>query len=128
MAYTLQPASEPRQRAPRKRDEKHLAFLRTLPCAIPGCFRQDIHAAHLRGPCLVYGKRATGMAEKPSDCWTVPLCSDHHLFGEGSQHSMGEDEFYEMHGIDPFLLAKQLYEVTGNWGRAARILRQVKAT
>lgn len=66
-----------RQRKPRLVDEKYLAQVRALPCCV--CGREGpSDAAHIRMSDAEwgghYGKRATGMAEKPDDCWAVPLC------------------------------------------------------
>ena len=91
-----------RQREPRERDNKHLAFIRSLPCCI--CGRIDTDAAHIRTANIGLGKRQSGLAEKPSDKWTVPLCRIHH----SEQHGMNELAFWKKHGIDPFLLAMQL--------------------
>ncbi len=94
--------SDLRQREPRQRDNKHLDFIRSLPCCICGGINTE--AAHIRTGSLSNGKPHTGMAEKPSDKWTVPLCNEHHR----QQHSMNEMKFWAMHGIDPFMLAIRL--------------------
>jgi hypothetical protein len=91
-----------RQRDPRQRDERHLAFIRTLPCCICGAINTEV--AHLRVGSIEHGKRSTGMAEKPSDRWVLPLCNWHHR----RQHSMPELKFWSEVGIDPFLLAISL--------------------
>src|ERR1700691_4860686 len=91
-----------RQRQPRVRDEKHLDFIRSLPCCICGAI--DTEAAHIRTASLENGKLHTGMSEKPSDKWTVPLCNAHHR----EQHSGNELKFWARHGIDPFMLALTL--------------------
>jgi hypothetical protein len=91
-----------RQREPRQRDNRHLDFIRSQPCCICGGINTE--AAHIRTASPAHGKRYTGMAEKPSDKWTVPLCNKHHT----EQHSMNEMKFWAMHGIDPFMLAIRL--------------------
>jgi uncharacterized protein DUF968 len=91
-----------RQRQPRERDERHLQFIRSLPCCICGAI--DTEAAHIRTASLENGKLHTGMSEKPSDKWAVPLCNLHHR----EQHAMNEMEFWAHHGIDPFMLALTL--------------------
>lgn len=91
-----------RQREPRERDNKHLDYIRSLPCCI--CGGIDTEAAHIRTASPEFGKRQTGMAEKPSDKWTVPLCNKHHR----EQHSMEELSFWKCHGINPFVLAMTL--------------------
>jgi hypothetical protein len=94
--------SELRQRQPREKDNKHLDYIRSLPCCI--CGGIDTEAAHIRTASLEHGKQHTGMAEKPSDKWTVPLCNRHHR----EQHSMNEMDFWKCHGINPFILAMTL--------------------
>jgi hypothetical protein len=90
---------ELRQREPRQRDERHLDFIRSLPCCI--CGGIDTEAAHIRTASLAHGKQHTGMAEKPSDKWALPLCNAHHR----EQHSMNEMAFWKKYEIDPFMLA-----------------------
>jgi hypothetical protein len=94
--------TELRQREARQRDERHLDFIRSLPCCI--CGGIDTEAAHIRTASLAHGKQHTGMAEKPSDKWALPLCNRHHT----EQHSMAELRFWKKYGIDPFLLAISL--------------------
>jgi hypothetical protein len=95
---------ELRQREPRQKDEKHLAYIRTLPCCICGD-NTSTEAAHIRT--AAPGKRHTGMAEKSSDKWAVPLCSRHHR----EQHNFGNEmEWWKCHGINPFVLAMTLKE------------------
>lgn len=88
-----------RQRDPRQKDARHLDFIRSLPCCI--CGGIDTEAAHIRTEHRGHGKRYTGMAEKPADKWTVPLCNKHHR----EQHTMNEMAFWKKYGIDPFMLA-----------------------
>ena len=92
-----------RQRQPREKDERHLRFIRSLPCCICG---EDttVEAAHIRTVSLQHGKRYTGKAERPSDKWAVPLCNRHHR----EQHTMNELSFWESYGIDPFIMAISL--------------------
>jgi len=54
---------------------------------------------------LVHGKEWTGMQEKPSDRWSLPLCNTHHR----EQHAFGNElKWWASKGIDPFLLAISL--------------------
>lgn len=108
-----------RQRSPRQHNDAHLEFLRSLPCA---CCGDDtsVEAAHLRAGNLEYGKRHTGMAEKPSDYWCLPLCGKHHR----EQHSAREIEFWTNHGIDPWRLALSLYASSGDSEMAYAILER----
>jgi hypothetical protein len=97
------------QRQPREKCEKHLRWLRTLPCVL--CRNPiETEAAHVRMACLEVGKPYTGKGEKPSDKWAVPLCSRHHH----EQHEIGEREFWLLAGIDPIRIASDLWARTGN--------------
>jgi hypothetical protein len=98
---------ELRQRRPRVRDEKHLNYIRSLACCICGD-DTTVEAAHIRSVSLEHGKNWTGMQEKPSDAWAVPLCGRHHR----EQHSFGNEvEWWASKGIDPFLLAISLRSI-----------------
>ena len=99
----------PGQRQPRERDNRHLAFIRRLPCA--ACLiAGPCDAAHLREGDITIGKRHTGKAEKPSDRWSTPLCRPCHE----RQHSGAELAFWHALGIDPFDLCQALYAVSGD--------------
>jgi hypothetical protein len=105
-----------KQRRPRERDEKHLAFIRSLRCCICGAPGPD--PAHIRSASPVHGKRETGGAEKPSDKWVVPLCRVHH----DQQHSINEIKFWATYEVDPFGLALSLYAHSGDDELADSIL------
>jgi hypothetical protein len=92
------------QRRPRERDEAYLDYIRQQRCCICGN-DQGVQAAHLRMGSINDDKPSTGMAEKSSDRWAVPLCQGHHAI----QHSMGEQEFWASYGIDPIALAMRYY-------------------
>jgi hypothetical protein len=94
---------------PRVKNNGHLDFIRSLPCAYCGNNVQT-EAAHVRTGNPRYGKRNTGGAEKPSDCWAVPLCGEHHR----QQHDVNEIEFWAYTGINPFVLALSLYACSGD--------------
>lgn len=70
--------------------------------------RRGVHVAHVRMADAEAGWRETGMAEKPSDRRTVPLCPEHHVNGPEAQHNMGERGFWEWLGIDPAALCTAL--------------------
>ena len=97
-----------RQREPRVECPAFLAFVRRKPCCACGA-PPPSQAAHIRFGNLELGKRPTGIAEKPSDRWAVPLCADCHLDTPGAQHNIGEKKFWARVGIDPFALASKLY-------------------
>ena len=95
---------------PRVKNDRHLEFVRQLPCCV--CLNPiQTEAAHIRMACMALGKRSTGKQEKPSDCWTVPLCHEHHA----EQHTMSEADFWTAQGIDPFIIAMALYCVSGDF-------------
>lgn len=108
---------------PREKNDKHLDFIRSLPCAVCGN-NIETEAAHVRSWHDGYAKRLTGIGEKPSDKWTVPLCSRHHR----EQHSIIETTFWHHHQIDPFLLACKLWMVTGDHEAGEQILASQSGT
>lgn len=91
--------SDLRQRQPREKDGKYLAWIRTQPCCICGD-NTTVEAAHLRASKPGIGKDDFGWG-RPDDKWCLPLCGNHHR----EQHRMNEMGFWEKYGIDPFLLA-----------------------
>jgi hypothetical protein len=99
--------TELRQRQPREKDPKRLAWLREQPCVI--CRAMNTEAAHIRVGSINHDKRETGMAEKPSDSWTVSLCNAHHR----EQHTMAELDFWSKYNINPFLTALALRPKAG---------------
>jgi hypothetical protein len=105
-----------RQREPRQRDEKHLAFVRTQPCCLPFC-KREAEAAHLRMANLAIGKEFTGRV-KPDDKYTVPLCPYHHRTGIDCQHNSNEREWWALRGIDPWKIAASLWIESGGAARA----------
>ena len=68
----------------------HRAWVRRHHCCVPGCLNIPIECAHIR--------RGTdgGVGLKPSDRWTVSLCTAHHA----EQHRMGEDSFERRYALD----------------------------
>ena len=94
--------SELRQRDPRQKDARHLAWIRQQPCCICGD-NTTTEAAHLRTSNIEIGKDDHGWG-RPSDKWALPLCGKHHR----EQHSMNEMDFWKCHGINPFILAMTL--------------------
>ena len=96
------------QRDPRVEDKAFLAFVRRQRCCVCGA-PPPVQAAHIRMGSLAYGKRDTGRGERPSDCWTTPLCQSCHLDGPEAQHRVGEKRFWQMHNLNPFAIAIRLY-------------------
>jgi hypothetical protein len=95
--------TELRQRMPREKDNKHLDYIRSLPC----CICDDnttTEAAHIRTSNLELGKDDFGWG-RPSDKWVTPLCGAHHR----EQHAMGDEmAFWAKYGKNPFLIAMTL--------------------
>lgn len=109
-----------RQRAPRIRDNAHLAFVRAAGCVVcPKGVNRPAEAAHVRMSCDAIGKPATGMQEKPGDNWTCGLCAYHHRTGILAQHKMAEADFWKLHGRNPFQIAQRLWIASGGAARAA---------
>lgn len=106
-------------REPRQHSQKHLDFIRSLPCLICGD-NTSTEAAHVRMACEKAGKRYVGKAEKPDDRWTLPLCGKHHR----AQHSMSEEAFWNGVGADPIFYALALWGVSGNHERGEMIVRE----
>jgi hypothetical protein len=106
-----------RQRRPRIKNEAHLKFIRRLPCLI--CLGDGVDAAHLRMADLRADKRTCGMAEKPDDCWTLPLCRTHH----DAQHKVGERKFWDFGIFDPTFICLALWRVSGDDEAGDAIIR-----
>jgi len=126
MSSRIKPQPEafkgPLQRRPRVEVPNHLDFIRGLPCLVCG-LKRNIEAAHIRMSDRRVAKRETGMAEKPDDCWAMPLCSSCHREGPTSQHGMGERDFWELLRIDVILVALALWQATNDYDRACQIIR-----
>ena len=69
-------------KTPKFRSEKHLKFVRSLPCMVCACMPSQ--AAHIR----MFTDGGTSL--KPSDHYTVPLCHKCHQ----EQHRIGELAFW----------------------------------
>ena len=105
------------KRNPRHHDKKHLAFIRQLPCIV--CQNNtSTEAAHIR--MSVLGKPNPGVGAKPSDKYTLPLCSNHHR----SQHQGSERKFWEALEMDPIKIALELYLVSGNHEKGCEIIEK----
>ncbi len=81
----------------RLRSPRHLAWLRTLPCSVPGCAGDGIQTHHVR--------KGAGVGLKPSDQYCTPLCLEHHSEG----HQNGWRSFEVRHGVDLSAIAARLW-------------------
>lgn len=96
------------------RDNKHLRFIRELPCCV--CLKSDepSQAAHVRK-----GSGSGGMGMKPHDGSTLPLCFNCHR----TQHQHGELAFWgDMR--KPLELTNALWLLSGD--REAAVFRIMK--
>jgi hypothetical protein len=91
--------------------EKHRRFVAQHRCVI--CTAGELvfvghtvsQCAHVRIGFYTKGKR-------PCDSRTTPICPDHHMNSNGSQHDMSEKLFWEKHWLDPFQIAEQLSAIS----------------
>lgn len=105
-------------RDPRKHDEKHLEFIRTLSCLV--CLDNTAtESCHIRFSDSRAAKVNPGVGQKPHDYWTVPLCGKHHR----EQHGQNEQEFWDQAMIDPIAVAPWLYLVSGDHEAGEQIIR-----
>ena len=96
----------------RTTDAGHLALIRQLPCLKCGLDPCG-EAAHVRMNSAAFGKRQA-LGPKPGDEWTVPLCRACHQSDPDAQHRVGELAFWSAIGINPLIVARDLYRVTGD--------------
>jgi hypothetical protein len=108
------------QKRPRQKDDKHLAFIRTLPSVVSGQYGCD--PAHIRMGNPSWGKRETGKGEKSGDMWVVPLTRSQH----DEQHLGSEAEYWSRVHIDPFKVAAALWIHSGETETCEIILREAR--
>lgn len=118
-AFTLDPSSKATARI---KDERHLAWIRTLPSVISGEIGQ-CEACHIRYGDPMYRKKRTGKGQKPDDCWCVPMSPDEHR----AQHSMNEKAFWDALEIDPLRIAQALYGISGSTEAAIKLIVNARA-
>ena len=92
-----QPTKQPRNTG-RLIAPGHLAWVRSLACAVPGCRARPCDAHHVRDG------TGGGTGFKPGDDWTVPLCHRCHL----ELHQVGGRTMALRHGLDLRQLALSL--------------------
>jgi hypothetical protein len=109
------------QRRPRVKDADNLEWLRGLPCLSCGSNIEST-AAHVRYSDSRAAKRNTGMAEKSSDVWAVPLCQRCHV----SQHNTNERQWWLQKNIDPIQVAAFLFCAKGDQERGEIIIREAR--
>lgn len=109
--------TELRQRRPRIKNERHLKFIRALPCLICGRAPPS-EAAHIRLSDASYDVFNPGTGRKSDDSQTLPLCGRHHR----EQHGLGERDFWKRRGIDPVPVALALHRISGDTDAALFVL------
>lgn len=93
----------------RHRCPAHLAWIKTLPCAVPGCRNLDIDAHHL----TIMHPKARGL--KAGDDQAVPLCRRPH---HRQLHDRGNERgWWRAIGVDAVALAAQLWRSSVLTGR-----------
>ena len=105
-------APAPRTRAIEgERDADYLAMIRQCPCL--KCGMEPSEAAHVRYASAAFGK-ASGLGKKPKDSAAVPLCAGCHRLDRDAQHNRSEKLFWHEIGINPLIVAEQLYAQRGD--------------
>ena len=98
---------------------KHCTLIRQCPCA--ACLVEPagtIH--HLKSGAA---KDERGMAMRSTDKWGVPLCPKHHMQIEEAG-SRNERQIFLGWGVDPHVLAKRLWDATGDLVRMIKIVKE----
>lgn len=97
------PKAPPKHKAPRRAHDKgYLAWLHELPCCVSGV-TDGVIAHH-----ITIGRGRMGV--KADDSLALPLHHSLHTDYPQALHVIGEKKFWNSHGIDPFLLASNLYK------------------
>jgi hypothetical protein len=106
------------KREPRPGDSpKHLAWIRTLPCAVCDVLGVDPH--HLKRG---VDNMPKGMGRTHVDRWAIPLCRKHHNAVEPGS----DEENLMKFGIDGRALANALWRESGNTDAAYRLLYRAR--
>jgi hypothetical protein len=92
-------------------DVSYLAMVRQLPCL--KCGDEPCEPAHIRFASAAFGKSGA-MQKKPDDRHSVPLCPGCHRLDRDAQHNRNEREFWDAIGINPLIVAQQLFAQRGD--------------
>ena len=90
----------------------YLAQIRQLPCLYCGV-EPCGEAAHISFSSAQFGK-SNSFGKRASDSCAVPLCRDDHLNARHAQHKGNEEAFWLALGIEPYFVAKRLWEKRGD--------------
>lgn len=102
-----------KSRQSRLSNREHFGHVALLPCAVPGCGTHPVHVAHIRFACAAENAPHVGKGMKPDGWRVLPLCPAHHTDGPHAQHRMNEALFWASHGINPYALARALWNLGG---------------
>lgn len=97
---------------PNKRPDKrktYISWLHTLPCAVTGC--NGIEASHVSFANGWYGHYGRARGTKAPDLFAIPLSVAEHA----RAHSMNEQVYWALVGIDPHLLGLTLWGIFSNY-------------
>ena len=96
------------------RSNKHLQFIRTLPCCTCPA-TAPTEACHIRA------SLDGGIGLKPSDKYVVPMCHECH----SKQHRTSEKEHFK--NIDETIkFALKLHNLTGNWSKGVQAVLEFR--
>ncbi len=112
------PARAGIERSKPLRSPAHLKWVRSHACSVAGCQGEPIEAAHVR----TGTDGGTGM--KPSDCWVISLCRDHHA----EQHAVGEKAFEAQHRLNMRMLALEFAAKSPPWQALLKRQRAASST
>lgn len=101
--------------------EDHLKLIRKCPCCVcPTYPAGQVH--HLKQT----GANERAMGVRSTDRWGVPLCLIHHDLVErvGSRREVA---WFEEFKLDPYELARSLWESTGDLGKMIKIIQAHKS-
>lgn len=115
IAKTGIPAKPEKRKLKGRVNAAHKDFIRSLPCLICGAPPRS-ECAHVRS------SMDGGTGLKPSDKYTVPLCSRHHQ----RQHMVGEAAFWAEAGIDPLDASLRLWTISGEVDRGRAVVSRFR--
>lgn len=97
---------ETRFKTKRVRSRRHLDWVKSLPCSVPGCKGSPVDPHHIKiGP-------EGGGTVRASDRWVVPLgrfCHHDAAAFDGVHRTGNEAAWWARHSIDPVSLAECLW-------------------
>lgn len=113
-------AAQPRiSQTERKPD--YLALIRQLPCLY--CGQQPCgESAHVNFSSAEFG-RVNSLGKHSQDKFAVPICGEDHRIAKHSQHRGGEEAWWNSLGIEPYQVARQLWDKREDFVAMENIIR-----